>query len=219
MTGGGTRPTREGSRARKGHGPLLRARIVEATTALLVATGDEGAVSIRSVAEAVGVTPPSIYLHFRDKDELIFECSRELIAQIAGECIDAHADVEDPVERVRQVSHSFVRRGIEHPEPYRVAFMSPHHNVPEGFDPSTDGGNDAFTRIVGLWHDAFGFDPEDPATHVRVLSMFAAIHGIIALMIAKATEPVEFPWPEVTALVDHTLDIHLRAAAALGVGR
>ena len=60
------------ARARRGEGPRLREEILAAATRLLAETGDEEAVSIRAVAEAVGVTPPSIYLHFADKTELIF---------------------------------------------------------------------------------------------------------------------------------------------------
>ena len=59
-------------RARKGEGELLRDEIIAATEALLVRTGDASAVSVRAIADAVGVTPPSIYLHFADKSELLY---------------------------------------------------------------------------------------------------------------------------------------------------
>src|ERR671919_168101 len=62
-------------RARKGKGAALRDEILDATERLLLKLGSAEAVSIRSVADAVGVTPPSIYRHFTDKTELIFEVS------------------------------------------------------------------------------------------------------------------------------------------------
>ena len=58
-------------RAPRGSGDLLRDEILDAATQLLLDTGHAKAVSIRSVAERVGVTPPSIYLHFQDKDALL----------------------------------------------------------------------------------------------------------------------------------------------------
>ena len=64
------RPPR--ARARRGDGERLRAEILAATERLLIQTGDQEAVSIRAIADAVGVTPPSIYLHFADKTELLF---------------------------------------------------------------------------------------------------------------------------------------------------
>ena len=66
-------------RARKGQGDLLRTDILEAAERLLLETGSEDAVSIRAVADATGVTPPSIYRHFRDKQHLLFEvCARQM---------------------------------------------------------------------------------------------------------------------------------------------
>jgi len=59
-------------RAPRGQGRKLREEILAAAERLLRETGDQEAVSIRAVADAVGVTPPSIYLHFADKTDLIF---------------------------------------------------------------------------------------------------------------------------------------------------
>jgi AcrR family transcriptional regulator len=53
-------------RAPRGSGELLRDGILDAATELLLETGRAKAVSIRSVAQRAGVTPPSIYLHFED---------------------------------------------------------------------------------------------------------------------------------------------------------
>ena len=58
-------------RAPRGFGEQLRDEILDAATELLLETGHAKAVSIRSVAQRVGVTPPSIYLHFTDKDALL----------------------------------------------------------------------------------------------------------------------------------------------------
>ncbi|MGZ5396215.1 MAG: TetR/AcrR family transcriptional regulator, partial [Mycobacterium sp.] len=58
-------------RAPRGSGEQLRDEILDATTDLLLETGHAKEVSIRSVAQRAGVTPPSIYLHFTDKDALL----------------------------------------------------------------------------------------------------------------------------------------------------
>src|ERR1700739_1804534 len=58
-------------RAARGCGDRLRDEILDAATELLLQTGHARSVSIRSVAHRVGVTPPSIYLHFADKDALM----------------------------------------------------------------------------------------------------------------------------------------------------
>ena len=58
-------------RASRGAGEQLRGEIVTAAKQLLADSASADAVSIRAVADAVGVTPPSIYLHFADKDALL----------------------------------------------------------------------------------------------------------------------------------------------------
>ncbi len=70
----------------------MRDEILDATTDLLLETGHAKEVSIRSVAQRVGVTPPSIYLHFADKDALLdavcaryFEKLDEEMQQVAAE--------------------------------------------------------------------------------------------------------------------------------------
>ena len=48
------------SRARRGEGARLREDILAAAEELLLSSGDAGSLSIRAIANAVGVTPPSI---------------------------------------------------------------------------------------------------------------------------------------------------------------
>ena len=103
MTGGGNlgSVTATRQRARKGDGDLLRHEILEAAERLLLETGSEEAVSIRAVADAAGVTPPSIYRHFVDKTHLIFEvCSRQF--DLLDDAIEAACEaIDDPVEAMQ----------------------------------------------------------------------------------------------------------------------
>ena len=65
----------------RGEGETLRADLLTATERLMIEAGSADAVSIRAIADAVGVTPPSIYLHFPDKDSLILAvCERHFEA-------------------------------------------------------------------------------------------------------------------------------------------
>src|SRR5438094_4022116 len=85
-------------RAPRGQGERLGEEILVAAERLLIKTGDEEAVSIRAVADAVGVTPPSIYLHFRDKDELIFSICERHFTRLDAFIEKEGAKASDPVE-------------------------------------------------------------------------------------------------------------------------
>jgi len=76
-------------RARRGDGPLLREEIIAAAERLLLERGSEEAVSMRAIADAVGVTPPSIYLHFADKEELfvaVCDARFDELARLSAKC-------------------------------------------------------------------------------------------------------------------------------------
>ncbi len=204
-------------RARRGDGGRLREEILRAATDLLLRTGDESAVSVRAVAGEVGVTPPSIYLHFADKNELLFECCSTLLDELTGTVLHATGEHADPQDRLRAAAHQLVAFGLENPEPYRILFMSPHHQVPGDFDLDTYGGTRAFRALVALVAEAMG-SPVTDDIHVRgsreavaAMGMLVAVHGVIAMMVAKAVEPIDFPWPPVDDLVDHIMDVHLAA--------
>ena len=58
-------------RNRRGEGGKLRAEILEGATALLEQNGSEEAVTLRAVARQVGISAPSIYSHFPDREAIV----------------------------------------------------------------------------------------------------------------------------------------------------
>src|SRR3989442_1618984 len=58
------------TRYRRGEGARLREDILEAASRLFFEQGGAEGVTIRAVAAATRVSPPAVYLHFADKDEL-----------------------------------------------------------------------------------------------------------------------------------------------------
>ena len=116
-------PAPHRSRARRGQGELLHDEILDAAEALLVTTGDEDSVSIRAIAQAVGVTPPSIYLHFPDKETLLFAVCARQFDRFDEVMAAAAVPATDPVDELRRRGEAYVRFGLEHPEAYRIMFM------------------------------------------------------------------------------------------------
>src|SRR4051794_538206 len=88
------------SRARRGEGQRLRDEILVAATQVLADTGSEQAMSIRAVADAAGVTPPSIYMHFADKTDLVYAVCERHFAELDAHVEAALVGITDPVERL-----------------------------------------------------------------------------------------------------------------------
>jgi AcrR family transcriptional regulator len=197
-------------RSARGEGERLRGEILRAAEGLLIAKGSADAVSIRGVATAVGVTPPSIYLHFADKDELIFAVCQEQFARLE-ELIDvALTDVDDPLERLRRMGEVYVRFGVDHPEQYRILLMSKGEVSVQDFQDGTMPGVSTFGRLMAAIEacmDAGIFGRQD--VFLVATGIWSLVHGITSMRI---TIP-EFPFVGEQALLDHVLDTYAKGLA------
>jgi len=197
------------TRARRGEGELLREEILVAAERLLVNTGNEDAVSIRAIADAVGVTPPSIYLHFPDKEALMLEvCNRQFVTldavlQAAG------AEAAGPLDELERRGAAYVRFGLEHPEAYRIMFMSRPRDMDHHVDAVEKSGSSAFTHHVEAVERArqAGAIRADVDPVEGAIFLWSGAHGITSLLIALAT----FPWGDQDRLVREICRTQLRA--------
>lgn len=67
---------------------------LDAATRILEETGREDALSLRGVAREVGISAPSVYLHFKDKTELVatvLDAAYWALAAAMGEAGEAAA--------------------------------------------------------------------------------------------------------------------------------
>jgi len=198
-------------RARRGQGAQLREELVAATERLLAATGDEEAVSIRAIAEAVGVSPPAIYLHFPDKDALIFEVCAIRFGELDHAIEEAAAGVEDPLDALLVRGKAYVRFAVEHPEQYRVLFL------PRGLGRKMTAdelrSTSAFGNLIRAVERAqrAGAIGTDRGAIEMAMELWAVAHGVASLLIGVN----EFPWP--ADLADHVLQTYVRGLSNTAV--
>jgi AcrR family transcriptional regulator len=186
-------------RAPRGSGDLLRDEILDAATELLLDIGHAKAVSIRSVAERVGVTPPSIYLHFQDKDALLDAVCARYFEKLDEEMQRAAARHSDSVDVLCAQGLAYVRFAIENPELYRIATMGewkPNSNVDAAL--ASSAFEHMCVAVETLMRD--GVLPPGDATGIA-LELWSAAHGVAALLIAKP----HLPFGDAEAFTDRVL--------------
>jgi AcrR family transcriptional regulator len=186
-------------RAPRGSGDQLRDEILDAATGLLLETGYAKAVSIRSVAQRVGVTPPSIYLHFADKDALMDAVSARYFERLDEEMQRAAEGCTTTLDVLRAQGLAYVRFALQTPELYRIATMGEGH---PGSDVDITLASSAFVHMragVQAMMDE-GIYAKDDATRVA-LELWSAAHGVAALLIAKPY----LPWGDVEEFTDRVL--------------
>lgn len=191
-------------RAQRGSGEQLREEIIAAAKKLLADAGRADDVSIRAVADAVGVTSPSIYLHFEDKTALLAAVVADVFADLDTAMLSAAEGLDEPLARLRAFGMAYVKFALAHPEQYRIAAMDPCP-MPGVDEVLASGAFVHFNQTVVDCMEAGIFAKGDPLP--VTLELWSAAHGIASLMITKSF----LPWGDTEAIVDHVL-----CAAALG---
>jgi AcrR family transcriptional regulator len=186
-------------RAPRGAGEQLRDEILDAATELLLETGHAKAVSIRSVAERVRVTPPSIYLHFKDKDALLDAVCARYFEKLDEEMQRAAIGHTTALDVLRAIGQAYVGFALQTPELYRIATMSEGR---PGSDVDVTLNSSAFAHmragVIAMMDE--GIYVRDDPTRVA-LELWATAHGVAALLIAKPY----LPFGDVEAFTDRVL--------------
>ncbi|MDI5981031.1 TetR/AcrR family transcriptional regulator [Amycolatopsis magusensis] len=110
------------TRNRRGEGARLRDEIVAAAVELLDETGDESAITLRSVARQVGIAAPSIYRHFPDQPAIMLAVVQNAFADLDARLRAAVNDADGPRERLFALCHSYLEFAETHPGRYRTMF-------------------------------------------------------------------------------------------------
>ncbi len=185
---------------------------------------DEGydAVTMRAIAERVEYTPTALYHHFRNKQSLLTElcqCDFESLARH----FSGQAAAADPVERILAVGRAYLRFAVEYPSQYRFMFMT---FLPRIFDSKWVHGDpekDAYMFLREACRQAIEqgrIRPEvkDPDQLAQIL--WGAVHGLISLRMVKYYEGDGFPWGDLRATVEASMQVllhgFLREPAARG---
>ncbi|WP_433306411.1 TetR/AcrR family transcriptional regulator [Actinoplanes sp. CA-030573] len=87
-------------------GDLARTRLLDAALASFAAKGFHGT-STRDIAEAAGMSPAAVYVHYRSKEELLFALSLAGHERVRRSMREAAARSADPAERLRAVVREF----------------------------------------------------------------------------------------------------------------
>lgn len=193
-------------------GAATREAIVVAAEELLVESASEEAVSIRAVADAVGLTPPAIYRHFDDKHHLLFEVCNRQFARMADEVSEAVAATGDPLAAIAAAARGYARFGLANPEHYRVMFMGHADHTPELYADEKVMETGSFGLLVDLVQSAIdggAVRPELRDATALAHTLWAAVHGVVSLTVAKPNLPA----PGIEAQLDAMLDVVLHGIA------
>jgi AcrR family transcriptional regulator len=181
----------------------LRQEILAAARDLFALEGYEQ-VSMRRIAEKIDYSPTTLYLHFADKAELLFHVCEDTFQKLVKQGERVRAGAGDPLAKLKRIGRQYIEFGLKHPSHYKVTFMVQHEpdNLGEHYEHS-------------MAHRAFALLEESVAEcmergvfrrvdlRLASQSLWAAVHGITSLLIARP----DFPWTEQERTIDLLLDV------------
>jgi AcrR family transcriptional regulator len=141
--------------------------------------------SLRKVAERIGYSPTTIYLYFRDKDDLLFTVVDEGFTRFGQQLAAAAASTEDPWERIIALGRAYVAFGLQNQVYYQLMFMQRADFLTrekEGAGQPRLATFLVLQQAVQQAIDAGVLRPGDAESYSHVL--WALVHGMVSLAIS-----------------------------------
>jgi AcrR family transcriptional regulator len=166
----------------------IRKRILEASMKLFVEEGFSN-VSIRRIADIIEYSPTTIYLYFKDKDEIFYNL-HEMGFQKLQEMNKNLDEIHNPLLRLHKMGENYIQFGIENPEFYDLMFIQP-----EPMEKLTEmgceweNGDAALTRLRDTLIECMEKEyiaKADPT--VLSLSVWSTVHGLVSLATRQRLE-------------------------------
>jgi|WetSurMetagenome_2_1015567.scaffolds.fasta_scaffold00162_33 AcrR family transcriptional regulator len=188
----------------------LRRQILDAAREILLKEG-AAKLSMRKIADCIEYSPTTIYLYFKNKNEILYCLCEEALERLYKIMDASGSDETTHILRLRASMRAFIDFGFNEPDRYKIIFMSEisrYVSAAVFLEKDKIGG-----RILGIVRQRLenalsdsgcGLDPED-----AFQALWANCHGIVSLLICLP----DFPWRERERLIEASLDITLRGLA------
>ena len=186
----------------------LRQKILDEAIGTICREGIER-ITMRALAEKLGYSPATIYLHFKNKEDLTNEVATHGFLRLE-EIARPVLEMDDPVEAVSEGLRRYVDFGLTNGELYRLMFRE--------FPPASwaDAATDRTDEIWALYRKLFqrgmergAFRRSDP--DVAIAMLWAACHGFVELALSERMPPRQTPETGLAAMRDALVDDRIRA--------
>lgn len=180
----------------------LRDEILDAARNLFLKEG-YAAVSMRRIAQKVGCSVGTLYLHFADKDAILAAICAETFAKLDRYMEAIAVDNADPLERLKRAGRTYAQFALSHPDHYFLTFAIAGQS-PFKSEKVLQAGLRSFDCLRRTVTECIqnGLLAKSDAEEVAQ-SVWAAVHGLAMLLIAKPN----FPFVERNRLIDSVVDM------------
>ena len=170
------------SERKQRHKADLKKEILTAARELFTERGWEST-SIRNIAEKIEYSPATIYLHYKDKNEIIFDLHREGFRLLVS-YLTVLQGVHEPFERLKAMGRAYIRFALENQDVYKLIFVmeEPMKHMETCANMDWDEGDKAFNLLMSTVLDCQK-NGQFPQLHPMNLSfvIWSTMHGLCTL--------------------------------------
>src|ERR1700761_5839530 len=161
------------------HGDLRAPRIAAAQAA--VETGGPDAVSLRDLAQSLGVSTAAPYRHFPDRKTLLNEVAALGFADLGEAYARAQAAAPDPQTALRETARAYLTLAFGRPGLFRLMFAS---DLVDAADAPASLLQPAAAAWERLYRAVAAADPGADLASVkrRAITGWSTLHGFITLV-------------------------------------
>ncbi|MFU8860235.1 MAG: TetR/AcrR family transcriptional regulator [Cyclonatronaceae bacterium] len=160
----------------------LRRLILDEARHLMISTGYHS-LSMRKIASKAGCSATSIYLYFRNKDDLLHALIEEGFEMLRHRLVETAKAQTEPLKRVEALCREYVQFGLQNPEYYEIMFLlRPEHmeRYPVEKFRRARKNLELITDTLNEMNGSRGSDNED--SYVRAHAITASLHGAVVLV-------------------------------------
>lgn len=167
----------------------MRRLIMDAAMDMFVKDGYEKT-SIRNIADKIEYSPATIYLYYKDKDELLWGLQTEAFEKLA-EAFREGITATEPIQQLRQMAKLYVEFGMSNPDLYDLMFIL---RSPMNAEKNEEwkSGSSAFQFLMNIIQAGMDKLKYEDVT-LGALSSWAMVHGLVSLNVRGRCKMLELP--------------------------
>jgi AcrR family transcriptional regulator len=172
------------------HREDLKKDILEAAKELFITKGLEST-SIRNIAEKIEYSPATIYLYYKDKNEIVHALHSEGFKMLVSH-FEVLGHITNPFERLKGMGRAYIQFAVQNPDIYQLIFImkEPLKHVANCFE-DWDEGDRAFDILLKTIEDCqrAGYFKQFDKTLLSFV-IWSTMHGLCALRTSGHMEHV-----------------------------
>jgi AcrR family transcriptional regulator len=183
----------------------MRNLIIESATQLFLKHGYDKT-SIRNIAEDIEYSPATIYLYFKDKDEIFYvihENAFDLLVKLFRE----HDTISNPYERLGAIGRTYINFAFENPDYYDLMFIMRAPLSQIKHEERWNAGECAFGYVLDTLTQCLDQNLIRPADkYITAVSVWSFVHGLVSLYIRERMCILEMPDDVVRDIVNASFE-------------